>query len=185
MAGKDRGMIAYDSIAPISLPGREKGVLSNWTFAAPTRIIVPTVHEFSIDIEQINDFEFRVRFDKPQYSDLSLDEPAPLGKDTAPNASRILTAAIGNCLSASLLFCARKGRVPLGPIHTRVRTEITRTPEGRLRIGNVEVDIDPNIAEADRASAARCLGLFEDFCTVTQSVRAGIQVKVAVKGVSG
>lgn len=140
------------------------------------------VSEFTIAVEQVRDFEFRVRFDKPHYDELALDEPAPLGKDTAPNASRMLAAAIGNCLSASLLFCARKGRLEAGPIHTRVRTEIARTEQGRLRIAGVEVEIDPNIAEENREKAHRCLDLFEDYCTVTQSVRGGIPVKVVVKG---
>jgi len=31
----------------------------------------------------------------------------------------------------------------------------------------------------------RCLELFEDFCVVTQSVRAGIAVDVAVEPISG
>lgn len=140
------------------------------------------VNEFTIDVEESKDFEFRVRFDKPQHAELLLDEPAPLGKDLAPNASRILAAAIGNCLSASFLFCARKNKIPLGPIRARVHTEIARTPEGRLRIGKVDVEIDPGLAEADREHAGRCLDMFEEFCTVTQSVRAGIQVNVTVKG---
>jgi uncharacterized OsmC-like protein len=138
--------------------------------------------EFTITVEQVEDFEFRVRFDKPHHAELILDEPAPLGKDQAPNASRILAAAIGNCLSASLLFCTRRGKVDVGPIQTRVHTEIMRTEQGRLRIAAVNVEIDPNISEENHQRALRCLDLFEDFCTVTQSVRAGIPVKVVVKG---
>jgi uncharacterized OsmC-like protein len=140
------------------------------------------VTEFAIAVDQIDGFEFRVRFDKPNHADLNLDEPSPLGKDTAPNASRILAAAIGNCLSASLLFCARKSKLDLGTIHTRVRTQISRTDTGRLRITNVDVDIDPGITDPDKQKALRCLEQFEDYCTVTQSVRQGIPVHVAVKG---
>lgn len=140
------------------------------------------VSEFAITLEQTADFEFRVRFDKPQYADLMMDEPEPLGKDAAPSAARILAAAIGNCLSASLLFCARKAKAELGPIRTRVRTEIARNEKGRLRIAGVEVEIDPQIAEAEKQKALRCLSLFEDYCVVTQSVRQGIPVKVTVKG---
>lgn len=140
------------------------------------------VSRFTIGIEQTQDFEFRVRFDKEQYQDLEMDEPAPLGRDRAPNAARILAAAIGNCLSASLLFCARKSRVQVGPIRTSVTVEIARNERGRLRIAGVEVEIDPQIAAADREKALRCLDLFEDYCMVTQSVRQGVPVKVSVKG---
>ena len=79
-----------------------------------TSSVGPVVSEFTITIEQNRDFEFTVRFDKPQYPAWLLDEPAPLGRDSGPGAARALAAAIGNCLSASLLFCARKSRIELG-----------------------------------------------------------------------
>lgn len=152
------------------------------TQSGDTAAAAVVVSEFAITMEQVEEFEFRVRFDKPQYADLAMDEPAPLGRDAAPNAARMLAAAIGNCLSASLLFCARKSKVELGPVQTRVRAKIARTDKGRLRIAGVEVEIDPRIAEADREKAKRCLGLFEDYCVVTQSVRQGIPVEVSVTG---
>jgi organic hydroperoxide reductase OsmC/OhrA len=138
------------------------------------------VHEFDIQVHQVHDYEFHVEFDKPHHARLVLDEPAPLGQDKAPNASRILAAAIGNCLSASLLFCARKARVELGRMETTVHVEVLRNEKGRLRIGKVRVKIDPRIPAEVRESAMRCLDLFEDFCTVTQSIRQGIDVEVEV-----
>jgi organic hydroperoxide reductase OsmC/OhrA len=140
------------------------------------------VDEFTVTVEQVDDYEFKVRFDKPQFEEYRLDEPPPIGHEAAPNAARVLSAAIGNCLSASLLFCARKVKVQLGPIRTVVRTQVLRNDRGRLRIGKVEVRIDPRIADAEKHKALRCLGLFEDYCVVTQSVRQGIDVQVAVEG---
>lgn len=139
-------------------------------------------HEFTIELEQVEDYAFRVRFDKPHIAELAMDEPPPLGKDGGPNAERVLAAAIGNCLSASLLFCARKGRVTLGPIYSRVTVRTGRNERGRLRIQAVRVEIDPRVADADRQQALRCLDLFEDYCVVTQSIRQGIPVEVSVKG---
>jgi uncharacterized OsmC-like protein len=138
--------------------------------------------EFTISIEQVRDYEFRVRFDKEHLAELVVDEPPPLGHDAGPSPSRLLAAAIGNCLSASLVFCARRARVDLQGIRTEVKVFIVRNEQKRLRVGSVEVVIDPNLSEADRAQAARCRGLFEDFCTVTQSIRDGIDVRVSVKG---
>lgn len=148
----------------------------------PTSPTETQVHEFRIRIEQIQDFEYRVHFDKEHHEPLHMDEPEPLGKDRAPSASRVLAAAIGNCLSASLLFCLRKSRVEARGMQTEVLVRILRNERGRLRIGKVTVAIDPGIAEADRERAARCLSLFEDFCVVTQSVRQGIDVEVEVRG---
>ncbi len=139
------------------------------------------VHEFTISMKQLENFEFEVRFDKEQYAPLRMDEPEPLGRDAAPNASRVLAAAIGNCLTASLLFCCRKARVELGPMETRVHVKLARNARGRLRIAGVEVEIDPRFAPGEREKAARCLELFEDFCVVTQSVREGVPVEVRVR----
>jgi uncharacterized OsmC-like protein len=157
-------------------------------FMAPAKSKDPSVEtggqtsEFTIEIEQTEDYAFRVRFDKPQFAPLAMDEPAPLGKDSGPNASRILAAAVGNCLSASLLFCARKGRMEIGPIHTRVRAQLARNERGRWRVVKLQVEIDPQIPEAEKQNALRCLDLFGDYCVVTESVRRGIPVEVSVKG---
>jgi uncharacterized OsmC-like protein len=140
------------------------------------------VDEFVIAVEQARDYEFKVRFDKPQFPEWAMDEPTPLGSDTGPNAARVLSAAIGNCLSASLLFCARKAKIELGSIRTEVRAQVARNERGRLRIAKVQVEIDPGIAESEKRKALRCLDLFEDYCVVTQSVRQGIEVEVKVKG---
>lgn len=138
-------------------------------------------HRFKIEMDRIEDYRFLVRFDKGHYADLQLDEPAPLGSDSAPNASRILAAAVGNCLSASLLFCARKARVNVRGLRTEVKVAYARNENGRLRIGRIEVEIAPQLDEAERDKAQRCLDVFEDYCVVTQSVRGGIDVSVSVK----
>jgi uncharacterized OsmC-like protein len=140
------------------------------------------VNEFSISIEQVRDYEFRVRFDKEHLPELVVDEPPPLGRDAGPNPSRLLAAAIGNCLSASLLFCMRKSKADLAGIRTEVKVRIARNEHERLRVNSVEVLIDPDLADGDKDKVARCIGLFEDFCTVTQSIRDGIDVRVTVKG---
>lgn len=139
--------------------------------------------EFSILVEQIEDYEFRVKFDKPHQADLLMDEPNPLGHDSGPNAGRVLGAAIGNCLSASFLFCARRSGVKVQPIRTNVKVQIIRNENRRLRVGRVDVVIDPGLDDVEREKAKNCMAEFEDFCTVTQSVRRGIPVNVLVKGV--
>lgn len=136
---------------------------------------------FSLRVEQIDGFEFRVKFDKEQFAPLLLDEPAPLGGDTAPNAARVLAAAIGNCLSASLVFCLKRANVAAAGISADVDVEIVRNEQRRLRIGKVNVTLHTDVA-ADDPALTSCLGTFEDFCIVTQSVRQGIDVSVQVQG---
>ena len=61
------------------------------------------------------------------------------------------------------------------------RTCSTDIETGRLRIGKIKVEIEPDFDGADAAKIERCLGIFEDYCVVTQSVRKGIDVSVEVK----
>jgi uncharacterized OsmC-like protein len=136
---------------------------------------------FSITLDSIKDYEFRVKFDKEQFEDILMDEPPPVGGDTGPNAPRLLAAAVGNCLSASLLFCARKSRVDVDGVHTEVSVQYTRNEKGRIRIGKIDVAIEPKISRREPDKARRCLELFQDYCVVTESVRTGIDVSVAVK----
>jgi len=48
-----------------------------------------------------------------------------------------------------------------------------------MRIGKVSVVLNAPLA-ADHEALAKCTSVFEDFCTVTQSIRAGIPVDVKV-----
>jgi uncharacterized OsmC-like protein len=137
------------------------------------------MHRFTVTMQQVEGFEFKVHFDKEHYEDLYIDEPAPLGADEAPNAARVLAAAIGNCLCASLLFCMRRKGRPLDGMKAEVEMEVVRNEARRLRVGRVNVKLRPPVAVDDEVLAT-CKGAFEDFCIVTQSVRAGIDVDVEV-----
>ena len=140
---------------------------------------------FVTTMELQDGYRFLVTFDQDGVAPLLMDEPAPLGEGTGPSASRILSAAVGNCLSASALYCLRKARVPVKAMRTRVETHVARNEEGRLRIEGIRVRIAPEIAPEDWPRVGRCLGLFEDFCVVTQSVRQGITVGVSVENPGG
>ena len=108
-----------------------------------------------------------------------MDEPAPLGLDRAPNAARILAAAVGNCLSASLVFCLQKAGFGIRHLESTVEVDLVRNSERRLRIGRIDVTLRP-IVESGTVDIADCLNEFEDFCVVTQSVRHGLDVHVHV-----
>jgi organic hydroperoxide reductase OsmC/OhrA len=142
-----------------------------------------SVARFSIHVERTDGYEFRVRFDKPHYAELLLDEPGPLGNDSAPNAARVLAAAVANCLSASLVFCLDRAGIHPTELRADAEVELVRNDRRRLRIGKIDVTLRPTVDEASSALAS-CIGNFEDFCVVTQSVREGLDVNVRVEPVS-
>jgi organic hydroperoxide reductase OsmC/OhrA len=139
-----------------------------------------TVAKFAIEVDRVEDFAFTVRFDKPSLGELRLDEPPPLGKDSAPNPARVLAAAVGTCLSASLLFCLQRAHHTLGALTSHVEVELVRNDNGRLRVGGIDVTLRPELSATENG-LGKCIGEFEDFCIVTQSVREGLEVKVKVE----
>ena len=135
---------------------------------------------FITKLSHISDYQFKANFDTPQDFEVLIDEPEPIGKGSAPNASRYLAAAVGNCLSASLLFCFEKAKIELDDFNTSIETVMRRNEKGRWRIASINVKLIPQIVQSSVSKSKRCLDLFEDFCIVTQSVRNGIKVNVDV-----
>ncbi|MEN8174122.1 MAG: OsmC family protein [Pseudomonadota bacterium] len=143
------------------------------------------VGQFILELEHLENYEFRVRFDWDKAGDLLMDEPPPLGGAEGPNAARLLAAAVGNCLSASLLFCLAKNDVPAGAVSSTVTCTLVRNEKKRLRIGGLDVRLRLAEALAESVRLARCRELFEDFCVVTASLRQGIPVEVTLEDAGG
>ena len=123
-------------------------------------------------------YKFRVEFDVDRMPNLIVDELKPIGQGSGPNPTRLLSAAVGNCLSSSLLYCLNKARVRVKNLETTVKTNIVRNEEGRLRVKNLDVQIHLEVEDEDKVRVPRCLEIFENYCTVTPSVRKGIEVNV-------
>jgi uncharacterized OsmC-like protein len=104
-----------------------------------------------------------------------------MGENIGPNPTRLLSAAVGHCLNSSLLFCLSKARINVENLETTVKVNQERNKERFLRIKKLEVEMHLVVDEKDRKRATRCLDVFENYCTVTQSVRKGIEVNVKVK----
>jgi uncharacterized OsmC-like protein len=134
----------------------------------------PTITELELE----SGYKFRVKFDATAIPDLIVDETKPLGEDSGPNPTRLLSAAIGHCLSASLLFCLKKARIEVKGLKTTVKTTTARNDAGYLRINHSAIQIDLDVNEEDKTRAQNCLRIFENYCTVTQSVRKGIDITV-------
>ncbi|MFB0557603.1 MAG: OsmC family protein [Candidatus Bathyarchaeia archaeon] len=136
--------------------------------------------KFQVELAQEKDFAFKIDFGLEGVDDLVMDEPEPVGGGSGPNASRVLAAAIGNCLCASLLFCLRKSRAEVSGMRATVNGAWVRNEEGRWRIREVDVKIAPGVAEGYSRELGRCAEIFEQFCVVSQSLRDGIKLNVKV-----
>lgn len=138
--------------------------------------------EFEFSLERQSGYAFEITFDKDHYPKLRVDEPAPLGEDSGPNPSRLLAASVANCLAASLLFCMQKRGHKAAGMSAKVKVVLERNEERRLRIGHIDVTLQPALGAGDGVAAlGACLDQFEDFCVVTQSVRHGLDVRVKVE----
>lgn len=137
-----------------------------------------------IDLVQLSDYRFASRFG-PGLPELLADEPPPLGSGTGPSPVQLLVAAVANCLSASLVFALRKFHLAAEPVAASASASVGRNDAGRLRVQRIAVTLTLGARAEALPSLERALARFEDFCTVTQSVRAAIPVDVEVRDAGG
>jgi uncharacterized OsmC-like protein len=132
-----------------------------------------------IQLRQRQDYQFEVQFGD-QVPSLLADEPAPLGSGQGPSPVQLLAAAVGNCLSDSLLFALRKFKQAPEPIQCDVHAEVGRNAQGRLRVLQMRAVLTLGVPAAALEHLERVLDTFETYCTVTQSVGQGIPVAIEV-----
>ncbi|MBS3816557.1 MAG: OsmC family protein [Candidatus Thermoplasmatota archaeon] len=136
---------------------------------------------FFLEIERIEDYRFKVDFDKESMGEIITDETEEVGgHEEGPNPGRLLAASTLNCLMASLTFCLKKKRVDLGDLEGKIEGTIQRV-DGRLRITQLNAEIRPEVDDDDKEKLEKCIEMFEDYCIVTQSIRNGIEVNVDVE----
>lgn len=138
----------------------------------------------TVRLEQVQDFQFDIDFG----GGLPLlrgDEPPPLGQGVGPTPVQLLAAAVGNCLSDSLLFALRKFKQVPDPIRSDVTAEVGRNAEGRMRVLALDATLTLGVPAGQLEHLDRVLGSFESYCTVTQSVAGAIPVRVSVRDSEG
>lgn len=135
----------------------------------------------TVKMQLINGYRFQVSFPGTHSDGFVMDEPEPLGNLVGPNASRVLAASVGNCLSASLLFCLQKGKVEVDTITTDATPTVQRNEEGYWRVVRIEVNINAKLTgHPEETRINRCKEVFEKYCVVTASVRKSLPVDVNV-----
>lgn len=107
------------------------------------------------------------------------DEPDPVGQASGPSTPALLGSALGHCLSAALVEALRKAHIKVLGSETEALVVVKPNAEGLPRIDHVEVTLRPQLAEP-AARMQRCADVFEKHCTVTSSVKQGLDVRVNV-----
>ncbi|MDX1492110.1 MAG: OsmC family protein [Pseudohongiellaceae bacterium] len=138
--------------------------------------------QFSISLRLVENYLFNIDFG--EFGNLLADEPEPIGAGEGPNPAAMLAASVANCLCASLLFAVRKYKEDPGEINAKITGTMGRI-DGLLRITHFSVDINLGVASDTLQNIDKVLTQFENFCTVTQSVRRGIAVDVNVSDSEG
>ncbi|MCM3565668.1 MAG: OsmC family protein [Hydrogenophaga sp.] len=134
----------------------------------------------SITVTRQQGYQFLVDFGAGM-PDITADLPAPLGQGAGPSPEHLLGAAVANCLGASLLFSLQKYKQDPGTVRATATLTQGRNAEGRLRVTHIDVAIELEKPAAELQHLERVLAQFESFCTVTQSVKTGIDVAVNVR----
>ncbi len=108
------------------------------------------------------------------------DEPDPVGANAGPSTPALLATALGHCLSAALMETLRRSRITVLGCTTEAIAVVRPNSEGLPRIDHVDVRIQPHL-DGRHARMNRCAEIFENHCTVTSSVKTGIDVRVQVE----
>lgn len=116
---------------------------------------------------------------------LGSDEPPPLGVGAGPAPNHLLLAAVANCLSASLVFALGKFKQDPGALTATATATVGRNADNRLRIEAIQVDLTVQKPGGELEHLDRVLAQFEAFCTVSMSVKQGIDIAVRVTDVDG
>lgn len=140
----------------------------------------------NISLKRLEKFKFEVDFHKDTIANLLMDEPpeVPGGESKGPNASMLLGAAVGNCLSASLTFCLMKKKVELYNLSTDVSIKRARNEDGYWRIKEINVTLYPEVEDPENANFKRCMEVFFNYCIVSASIKDAIPINVNIKPVT-
>ena len=108
-----------------------------------------------VRLTQQQDYRFLIDFGAPVPTLLG-DEPPPLGNSAGPSPVQLLAAAVGNCLSDSLLFALRKFKQAPDPIATDVTANVGRNAEGRVRVLSMTARLTLGVPLRNSSTSIAC-----------------------------
>ena len=128
------------------------------------------------------DMIFKCDIENIRLKDWLIDETNKIPDDmVGPNAAHLLAMAILGCLNASYIFCLNKRDFTVDQLNAKAEVTIFRNEKGFLRVKKIDVIINPKIDTPEmRKRADQCKKMFEKYCTITASIREGIEVNVNI-----
>ncbi len=132
---------------------------------------------FSVNLKLLENYLFQIDFG--EFGNLLSDEPEPLGDGEGPSPAGLLAASVANCLSASLLYALRRNKADPGELTATITGRFGRV-EKYLRVTHFDVQIHLGTTKEATPSLESAVAQFENYCTVTQSVRHGIEVDIEI-----
>ena len=114
----------------------------------------------TVHLVQRQDYQFTMRFGGAA-PDWLADEPPPLGKGEGPSPVQLLSAAVGTCLSDSLLFALRKFKNEPGKLRAEISAKLERNAAGRWRLPRARVVLTLGDDAANLHQVERVLAQFE------------------------
>ncbi|WP_407519655.1 OsmC family protein [Methylobacterium oryzisoli] len=140
--------------------------------------------QLDVSLRHLQNYQFLIDFGEtlPQ---LFVDEPDPIGAGEGPCPEQMLAACVANCLCGSLVFALRKYRQPTAGLAAKASCHVERNEAGRLRVSAIDVAIVLDLASVEADRLDKVLAQFRKFCTVSESVEAGVPVRVTVRDTTG
>ncbi len=138
--------------------------------------------ERKVKIKLERDMIFKCDLGEMKLRDCFIDETNKIESEMlGPNAAHLLAMAILGCLSSSFIFCFNKRDFTVKDLEAEAIVTIFRNEKGFVRVKKIDVNINPTIDSPDmRKRAVQCQKMFERYCTITASIRKGIEVNVNV-----
>jgi len=139
-----------------------------------------TISKVSLELEE--DMIFKCNLGLPKYEDWFIDESNHNADEMwGPNPSRLLASAVLGCLSASFIFCLQKRNLKLDDFKAEAEILIERNEKKLLRVKEINVSLNPETTDPIVLKRInQCKKMFEQYCTITESVRAGIDVNLKI-----
>ena len=139
--------------------------------------------QVSVTITRQDKYRFLVDFGAGMPTSVA-DEPAPLGADGA-----VAVAPVGGLHCELPLrepsFRAREVQGRPGRLTATAACRFGRNDKNRLRVVGIDVTLTLGVAPETLGHLDRALAQFEEFCTVSQSVKAGIPFTAVVLAPDG
>lgn len=134
----------------------------------------------SIELEKdmIFKWDLGLKINNEWYIDETNHDPEEM---VGPNPSRLLASAVLGCLSASFLFCLQKRKLTLDDLKGEAEISFHKNDKNLLRVKEINVKLTPKTSDpAVQKRIGQCIKFFEQYCTITESVKAGINVNLDI-----